>query len=251
MGSRSADHDRDLQRSCRGIPRIAFSGWLSERMDAEDLIALAGARGIDLSRVGGNASDTRGDARRRRRTAVERRLGIEVIESASGNSSRSVRRTYWTIAELGMATKGIDEVPYLTARFQIAGDNSGLTYWRLWFALRYQAGRMAQREGWRPLVPGRTPRDPKTRKPILGAIGDPHHYLDDLAQLVLDEDRFRPFFVADPALYAEYMAVEQPTWDKVLEPRFVALRARFERWSAIALAMVRRWLMSDPQERRA
>jgi hypothetical protein len=222
-------------------------------MLAEDLIALAGARSLDLSKVGGSESETHKLAAKRRRTAREIRLGIEIVETAQGRDSRSVRRPYWSIAELGTAAsrtrpgKRVDieahDIPFLTVLFQIAGDTSGDTYWTLYRALRYHAMKIADRERWRPLVPGRTPRDPRTRKPIVGVLGEPHSYLEDLARLVLDEDRHRPLFKAIPGLHAAYMNVEDETWSRVLEPRFHSVRAQFERWAGMGRARVRNWLL--------
>jgi len=225
-------------------------------MLAEDLIAYATARGLDVSRVGGSETETHKLAAQRRRTAREIRLGIEIAETVRGRDSRSMRRPYWSIAELGMAAsrtrpgKRVDieifDIQFLAVLFQIAGDTSGDTYWTLYRALRYQALKIADRERWRPTVPGRTPRDPRTRKPVLGATGEPHFYLDELAQLVLDDDRHRAIFAAIPGLHAAYMNVEDVTWEKILEPRFASLRALLESWSAIGRARVRQWLL-EPQ----
>jgi hypothetical protein len=218
-------------------------------MRAAELLALCSAAGVDLTHAGGIASNLDGEAAERKRTREELRDGVDVVATAKGTGSRTYRRPYWSLAELGMAAGGIElgELPWYAARYSFAGDQS--CYWSLWWGLLYQAQRMARREGWQPRVIGRSPRDARTGKLIPGAVGEPQFYLLDLAQLVLDEDAHRWLFVGPksiPRLHALYLRVEDPTWECILEPRYRSLQACYERWLNIARATIQRRLMQDP-----
>ena len=212
-------------------------------MKAAELIALAAAHGIDLSHVGGNADRTDGAASLRRRSREELRDGIEVIPTARGHGTRTYRRPAWSLAELGQAAQGLGELPWFAARYSFAGDRS--CYWTLWYALAFEAHALAHREGWQPRVMGCAARDPRTGRLIAGARGEPRFYLLDLAQLVLDEDGNRSLFAGAQAiagLHALYLRVEEPTWSKILEPRYRSLQAVYERWLGTARGMIQRRL---------
>lgn len=216
-------------------------------VNAQDLLSLGTARGVDMSHVGGSATDTKGQARRRRRTDQEKRLGLMVIDTAAGRDSRSYRRRQWSHAELGMAAQGISELHWLAALYSLCGDVTG--YWTLWWGLMYQAQRIGQREGWSPMVMGRFPRDAKTGKQIPKGEAEPHLYVDELCRLVLDEDAHRDIFLRAPGLFAAYMDVEELTWGRVLEPRFSSLRSKYATWVASARHQIQRWLIEpDPVE---
>jgi hypothetical protein len=212
-------------------------------MQAAELFALATAHGIDLKRVAGNSSDFDGPAAERKPSREQRSDGIERVPlTVRGAESRVYRRPHWSHAELGIAAAGLSELPWLAARYSYAGDYA--SYWPLWWALGFNAHRMASREGWAPMVPGRlSPRHERTGKPLPGAKAEPHFYLLDLAQLVLDEDANKRYFSIAPQLYCAYMRVEEPIWERVLEKRFRALQAVYDRWLAVARGMIQRKLM--------
>jgi hypothetical protein len=132
----------------------------------------------------------------------------------------------WSHAELGMAARGVPELPWLAARFSFAGDMN--CYWKLWYGLLFQAQRLAVRNNWRPQIPATN--------------GEPKFYLEGLSRLVLDEDVHRPFFTAAPALYAVYMDVDDRVWQRLLAARHAMLKARYEIWLGTARAMIQRWL---------
>src|SRR5579864_8730051 len=105
-------------------------------MKAEDLIALAAARGVDLvqaARLGGRpaAAETIRirNAAGRYFTALRQRSGLE----AQGRGSPSYERPGWTLAELGQAAAGVPPIQFMAACYAIAGDRS--VYWKLWDAL--------------------------------------------------------------------------------------------------------------------
>lgn len=120
------------------------------RLNAEALIALAGAHGIDLVHVAGSAIRTEGIASQRPRTQLERKLGIEVRETAAGRETRNYRRPNWSLAELvqAAAAGGVHGVQSWALRYSVAGDGSCLD--ELHSALASQAHRIAKRESWPP-----------------------------------------------------------------------------------------------------
>jgi len=205
-------------------------------MLAEELVALAAAHGIDLTHVGGSASKTDGDARKRRRHRAEVDLGIDVPETASGRHSRVYRRPSWSLQELGLAARDVPRVPWLAARYSIAGDTK--CYWELWYALVFEAQRIGRREGWAPRVKG--------------ADGSPRLYMQELAMLVLDEDAHRRYFAIAPDLYSIYLQVSPTTWNRILAPRYARLQHRYEAWLGTARAMIQSWIdPPEPHEERA
>jgi hypothetical protein len=200
-------------------------------MMACDLIALASAHGIDLSSVGGSASDTQGVARTRRRTKREVELGIEVAQTVRGAGSRTYRRPTWSIAELGQAAGGpknarVDRIPWLAALYSFAGDTSG--YWDLWHALALESHKLSRNDYWEPR--------------LKNAKGEPEYYQGKLAALVLDADMHRPLFLAGPGLFAVYMNVTPETWDRKLASRYTDLQGVYERWLAIARSTIQKRL---------
>jgi hypothetical protein len=78
-------------------------------MNVEQLVSLANARGVDLKHAAGAAIETKGISRQRQRqrqrqrTGLERELGVDVRETASGRQSRVHPRPAWTLAELAQA----------------------------------------------------------------------------------------------------------------------------------------------------
>jgi hypothetical protein len=207
-------------------------------LTANDLFCLATAKGVDLSHVGGTASDTQGDAAPRRLSRDEREyreknhLGMEVLETVKGNGTRVYRRPAYQHTDLGHAAAGVGEVQWAASRFHIAGEER--YYWRpLWWSLDFHVRKMARREGWAPRV--------------RGVDGEPRHYLSELAQLVLDADAptNRQYFAAAPGLYAIVMQVEQVTWDKILCDRYRSLLQIYESWISTARSQVQRNLTGD------
>jgi len=213
-------------------------------MLAEELIALTSAHGIDLKHVAGISSDTKGVAATRKRTPLERSMGLmEVTPTARGAGSRSSRPPYWSHAELGLAAYGVHNLPWGAARFSFAGD---WTWYRpLTYGLARQVVRAAEREGWAVHVRSRAPVDEKG-KPIPGARGELKQYMLDLVELVLVEQQLKRYELVVPNLYALFMGVEDPTWERVLLPRYQQLQAGYERWLNIARGMIQKYLSGEP-----
>jgi hypothetical protein len=201
-------------------------------MDAASLIQLAKARGVDLSYIGGVASNLDGVAGARRLTRKElkfrneNKLSLDVHETVKGRESRTYRRPSWSGAELGQAAKGLGVVPWNAALYSYAGAREA--YLLLLNALRSEAIRIARREFWVIRVPTED--------------GRMKFYCEELAQLILDEDANKHLFLAAPVLYSAYMGVTQPTWERHLSGPFKSLRGCYDGWLGAARATIRRWI---------
>jgi hypothetical protein len=181
-------------------------------MRATELVALAKAHGFDLS--GLVDSEPERTPGKRSQAFQEWLDGVEVVPPPG----RSQPQPYRPSAAASIPV----ELPWLAAQWSFAGD--ALCYWPLWWALVFQGQRLGRRERWPPRV--------------AAARGEPHFYVMELAELVLDEDAHRPLFVAAPALYALCLRVDVRTWDEVLAPRYRVLQAVYARWLAIARAEI-------------
>ncbi len=197
-------------------------------MNAEQLLSLANARGIDLKGAAGAAIETKGIGRKRERTEVERELGIDVQETARGRHSRTYRRPEYSLAELAQAAAagGVKGARWLAVRFSVAGDFGCID--ELHDRLSYEAVQIGRRDWW-PMQ-------------VMCAHGKLEFYRERLARLVLDEDAHRHYFAAAPALFAVCMDVTQPEWDRNLSDPFRSLKAVYEGWLNRALAGIRRGL---------
>jgi hypothetical protein len=200
-------------------------------LNVEQLVGLANARGVDLVRAAGAATETGGIARKRDRTRFEVRFGIDVRETACGRETHTYRRPAWSLAELAQAAAagGVHGVRWLALRYSIVGDMSCAD--ELHGSLAYQACMIGRRESWPPQV--------------VGLDGKPKFFRELLAQLVLDEDAHKHLFVAAPALYAVYMDVGQAIWDQRLDAPFRSLKTHYEGWIAAAIAGIRRGMRGD------
>ncbi len=188
-------------------------------MQTAELIALAGAHGIDLRHLA--SSSLQGAAAKHRE-----RVLAAVEELPKGRGFLGGRRP-----RLGAdpAALAFNELPWHAARWSFADDC--LSYWPLWWGLVFQTQRIARREDWPAQV--------------RGARGEPQFYRDELAQLVLDAEANQPLFVAAPQLYGLCMAVEDRTWHEQLEPRYQRLRVCYVNWLEIGRSMIQRWV-SEP-----
>lgn len=198
-------------------------------MQANDLIALCTARGVDVSSVGGGANNIDGVARPRKRTRREVELGIDIMPTARGPGSRIYRRPTWSLAEMGQAAKDVPRIPWLAARFAFAGDQNG--YWDLWHALALEAHKIGRNEGWAARV--------------MNTKGYPQYYHGSLAAMVLDADMHQAIFAASPKVFAIYLDVSEEVWSQLLSGRYDQLQQRYQRWLEIARSIIQRWLAAD------
>jgi hypothetical protein len=144
-------------------------------------------------------------------------------QRANGRASYVRGRPAWSIQDLGQAAAGVPRLPFLAACYSYAGDRS--VYWELWAGLLRAAQELRVRNGWPAQVRG-------------PAGGPAHFYLEQLAQLVLDEDAHQHLFHAAPVLYPIYVSVDEQTWHRSVFHRFDKLRLRFQGWIAEAMAIV-------------
>jgi hypothetical protein len=113
-------------------------------------------------------------------------------------------------------------MPWLAVEYSVAGDYSG--YFELHRGLTVAAMHLAERNRW----PWK----------IAAADGREDYYHQRLAELVLDEDRFKRAFNAAPGLYAIYMGVTPEVWSKPLWGYFLDLQCHYQRWLDSALGSI-------------
>jgi hypothetical protein len=208
-------------------------------MQAAELLARCAARGIDLTHVGGNASNTEGAAAPRRLTLKERKqrekehLSLTVQISARGNGTRVYRRPAYSLAELGQAAQGVRELPWLAAFYSWGGDRDPSTWATLFWSLAHHADTLAKREKWAPGVP-------RLSRP--GRI----YYVHELVGLLLEEEGdLRRYFLAAESVHAIYMDVDEATWSKHLSGPYASLKQRYEAWLGTARAMIQRKISGE------
>lgn len=205
-------------------------------MKAAELFSLAAAPGIDLSHVGGNASNIHGFARMRRLTPLQRKLcdelkiSREVVPTAHGAGSRVYRQPIWTAADLGHAMQGLERMPTLASRYSFMGDTTG--YPELHRALMMEALRIAAAEKWPMRVPSRD--------------GSMQYYIAELAELVLDVEAHKWLFAADQGMYAKCMKMEEEIYATKMAHRYTSLQLRYEGWLHAAESWVQRGLRNGP-----
>ena len=198
-------------------------------MKAADLVVLASAHGIDISHTVASETNTRGAARPRRRTELERAAGLPVRETVEGKASRVVRPRFWTHAEAGMAGGDVPRLPWLALLYSFAGDRT--SYAELHRGLTLKAIRMAEEQHW----PWQ----------VRLASGRRDYYLERLAELVLDYDAYRRAFEHDPALFSVYMGVTESTWGNPMCRYFLELQGQYGRWLDVGQGIMSHWLRED------
>jgi hypothetical protein len=226
-------------------------------VNAQELVALADAHGVDFLAVAGAANKPDGIAGKRRRKVVEIEPGItedsrkkqriEAPDSAKGKGSRVAKAATYSHAELGIAAGGRDEQgrPYVSQlawaaiQHTIANDRRPDTLRLLFHGLRYHANKHADQEGWEMQLPGRRDTPRGKRQPV--------YYVDPLCMLVLDEISFRPAFTAAPALHAICLGIDEDLWESRLVPRFKLLQNRYAMWYGTALGHIQRQINGDAE----
>lgn len=201
-------------------------------MNAEQLIALGTAKGIDFKQVAGNASKLDGAARLRVLTAAERKLreqeylSLNVEDTVKGQQSRVYRRPKYSVAELAMSVCELERMPWLAVQYSIARHCDD--YGELHRGLMLKAIRMAESQKW----PYRMQRE--------DGLGDHGWYLAPLAGLVLDSDAHKHLFLLAPTLYSAYMRVSEETWAAKLAPLYRELARQHESWVSAGIAWAQR-----------
>jgi hypothetical protein len=179
---------------------------------AEQLVALAGAHGVDFVRV----------ARMAPSRSPATKLLAPRTNGAHAKETRSAARPEWTLAELAQAAAGVPQIPFMAACFAFAGAHDD--YWRLHAALFDAAIKLRRVHKWPAQVAS------THRTPIF--------YLENLAQLVLDEDAHPALFRACPQLPAICLGISVPTWDKSVAERYGALQYVWLGWLGHAAAIM-------------
>jgi len=181
-------------------------------MQAEQLIALAGAHGVDFGRAARMAAP-RGKAKN---------LLAPRKNRANGKATRPSVRPEWTVAELGQAAAGVPELPFMAACYSFAGERGNL--WKLHSALFREAQALRERNNWPVEVTD------------FHSIQRP--YLAHLAKLVLDEDASPQVFRTAPQLYAIYLGVSEKVWVKSVAERYGALQLVWLDWLGHAASIM-------------
>ena len=188
---------------------------------------MAGSRGIDLTYIGGTATETKGIARKRERTR------LEIEPRKTSRRPQLVARAGITVGRPGArpnqqaaAAGGIKGAPWAAVRYSVAGDASCTD--ELHYSLFDQALRFSCRDRWAFQVPA--------------LDGHPKCYLEDLTDLVLTEDTHRHYFAGVPSLYSVCMKVSSETWNRTFEWQYATLKAKYASWIEIGLTGVRRGL---------
>lgn len=75
--------------------------------------------------------------------------------------------------------------------------------------------------------------------------GRQQFYRESLAALVLDHDAHQHLFAAAPALYAAYMHVATPTWERHIAGPFASLKSRYDGWLATARSVIGKWIRAE------
>jgi hypothetical protein len=209
---------------------------------AEELVALCGARGVDLIGIAKQRSDMA--APKEVRTYQRRGLrSVELLEPsgarAFGKESRSILEREWTVAELCQAAVGVPNQAFLAACFSWAGDRGH--FLELHDGLMIHALKFRRTEKW-PFQ-------------VRGYAGGRVHYLETLCSMVLDEDQHPALFAwrpdqpagrePAPSMQAIYCGVDEKTWRGSLAGRFDMVRGVFWSWLDTSARMIQARLRDE------
>ena len=214
-------------------------------MRSEDLVALCGARGLNLQAIaesGTNAAPV-SDVRRYQRHGVQVvQLKPTAQQRAYGKETRTVIEREWTVQELGQAAAGVPRLAFLAACFSWAGERGHF--------LELHDGLMAYALRSRRLF--------KWPFQVSGVDGQGVHYLEKLCMLVLIQDSPESFFggadlrlvkaclgVRSEAFFALHCGVTEAVWSKSLADRFDRLQLVWWGWHNQAARMMQSRLRDD------
>jgi len=201
-------------------------------MQAELLVAMAAAHGVDLQRAARQGTAARDVVSRRSNGHTVRVLIEPPTSRARGTESRTTTRPTWTTSEIAQACVGVPEIEFKAALFAYAGDRG--RYWQLIEALYCEARKLQARHQW-----------PDQIKDIHG-IERP--YLKHLAKLTLDEDSMPQLFATAPQLYWIYLHIDEKVWEKAVAERFGAIKLVWLQWLGSAAASIQARLRADSED---
>jgi hypothetical protein len=218
-----------------------------DTVNAEKLISMAAARGINLVEVAQQSTDVRP----RKETVSHIHAGhrfVKLLETsqrrAYGKSTRTmVAEQDWSAADVGHALAGLDNAQTLAAMFAWAGASQN--YWPLVVELRKVAVRLARQRHWPDLVENHR--------------GEPMSYLERLCEMALFDDQHPGALdYAPPArvgqddqsqiLRAIYCEVTLPTWKHVLADRYSFIWGVWVGWLDEAARRAQAKLREDEDE---
>lgn len=216
-------------------------------MKAEELISLAGARSVDLV----SAAQSRSDVVPRKDTETYVRCGLRVVKllegptsAAYGKQTPTIVPPEWSSEDAALALAGLDRAcgsiyPALAALYAWAGHDQN--YHRLLDGLMRAALQMRRDYNWPVRVRG-----------VAGEIS----YLDNLARMVLDDDRCPGVldYAPEPRpgqadrkgeLRAQYCDVPLAVWRSQLADRYALLRGVWIEWLDTAARWAQRRLREE------
>lgn len=131
--------------------------------------------------------------------------------------------------EVYRSDKGVPRMPWLAVQFSLAGDNS--CYSELHRGIMMQAIRFSDQFDW--------PRK------VVNVHGHRQFYFAELAELVLDADRYKEEFTKYPELGAWCLNIPEDHWRASMSARYAMLKNHYDGWLNHALGMIRRWMRED------
>ena len=206
-------------------------------MKAEDLIVQAGtAHGIDLRSVAGNASNTKGAARKRRRSRKERQEHPSDEEDVKGSQRRNWRALRNFLEELGIGAAGIpaDSYGWCAIVWSLNIHRGKKVRSILHHGLLEECQKLSQRYLW----------DDTVRL----ANGRYEYYRESLCGLLLLEEVEPAKFRGNTERYVRELGVTEEDWSKDLSYKYQALQVRYQTWHRDAMAHIQRRINGDPED---
>ena len=212
-------------------------------MRAEDLLTQTGtAHGIDFKSVAGNSSNTKGAAKKRRRSREEVRENPGGGEDAKGTAYRTSRALTRFIESLGLGAQGISSEGYgwSAVVWTLNISRSPRVRAILHTGLLGECVKLAARYRWKDTVRKRN--------------GENDDYLEALCRLVLAEECDKAKFAENIPIevklqrYLDALHVTQETWDKDLGFKYQALQVAYQTWFSGAMGVIQRRINGEPLE---
>jgi hypothetical protein len=219
-------------------------------LNAEQLISMASARGIDFVAAAQQSTDLP-----RRDTVSRTRLGVRITQlqeqpemRAYGRETRSMVEPEWSSADAGFVLAGLDKVcgspaPALAALYAWAGHRQ--YYWPLVTELRTVAMRLRRREHWAELIENHR--------------GQPVDYIERLCEMALFDDEHPTMLDYAPEasvgqdhqggiLRAIYCDVALPVWKRNLADRYTRIWGVWVGWLDTAARYAQSRLREDEMD---